>query len=197
MLVEVITTILEGIGLAVQIKSRSKDAEIVEELRSLVAALRESKSPDALSIPEGIWKDPGSLVHPETITLVTGAHYMCEVFDRKAAYDLKLAIDAFGLRHGKRHLSSIVVSDVWYFRDSTVRTTAATLSLGGPTVNALTKDILASGGLLAEGAEWTIAGDGHRYALFGTNPLDTLEAMKVFSRDHLISMIETAWMVRP
>jgi hypothetical protein len=79
---------------------------------------------------------PATLPH---IMIVTGAHLSAEVYDRPLAYRLQSTI----LRALKDdevtepHRKAIVCSDVWYLNQNNLRA-LPTISIGGPSVNALT-----------------------------------------------------------
>ena len=80
-------------------------------------------------------------INPETdelILIVTGAHLRSEVGDRPLAYRLRAhMIDWLDEHIGQGHEGAIVVcSDLWYLNDDRLRR-MATVSIGGPGVNAL------------------------------------------------------------
>lgn len=73
------------------------------------------------------------------ILIVTGAHLRAEIGDRPLAYRLRQAmLDWLGARDlGSEPDHVVVCSDVWYLNQPELRE-RATVSVGGPGVNALT-----------------------------------------------------------
>jgi hypothetical protein len=73
------------------------------------------------------------------LLIVVGAHPRAEATDRAVAYRLRQAFaDALAARHGgEPPLRPLVVTDVWYLNDASLRGCAA-VSVGAPGVNAFT-----------------------------------------------------------
>jgi hypothetical protein len=108
----------------------------------------------------------GSSADPATsVLIVTGAHPAAEVFDRPIAYRLReQVLGRLGSDSPRTEVPPqrvVVCSDLWYLNSEELRE-LPTISVGGPTVNALTAylgDKLPSAyavdGLLLVQAAWT------------------------------------------
>lgn len=74
------------------------------------------------------------------LLIVVGAHPRAEHADRPLAYALRAAFEKALARRaepGSRTLTPLVVTDVWYLNDNSMRH-RPTISIGAPGVNALT-----------------------------------------------------------
>jgi hypothetical protein len=117
------------------------------------------------------------------ILIVTGAHLSAEVYDRPMAYRLRERI-LTALGEADNPARVIVCSDLWYLNRDQLRE-LPTVSLGGPTVNALTAylgDKLPS--VFAVDGQLIVQGDWDRAALaccWGVDAARTAAAVEVFA----------------
>ena len=198
MFFEILSAIIDGLGLAGNIGTRKWRSSISSNLDEMVALLRAQSQYDAESIghwlPKDAWRDWENVLQPSTVILVTGCHYLCEVFDRTTAYVLKTIIDRIARKHYElMPLYSLVVGDVCYWKDDRINCHRNVLSIGGPTVNSLTQDIAQNGQASIDTGKISIVEQGHRCAIYGHDPIDTLEAMKQFSSSKLMNFLQRAW----
>lgn len=137
-------------------------------------------------------------VPSKPVLIVTGAHLAAEVFDRPIAYRLReQVLTALGasdnppaeIPDGWPPDRVVVCSDLWYLNRDQLRE-LPTISVGGPTVNALTAYLadkvpsaFAIDGVLLVQADWTtqipIA------CCWGLHAEGTLRAAEVFTERYL------------
>jgi hypothetical protein len=195
-IVDVISMLLNGVGLlrsASSAKSEAKMVALLEEIRTLLAVPEDSSENSAIDmfLARHLWERWSDVLRRDTIMLVTGCHELPETFDRPIAYAIKFAIDHIGQDRRHQPLHSLVMGDRW-FRENFADWPLA-ISLGGPVINNLTGDIMSRAAVLHRGDRWTIAKVDRRYAVFGNDPKDTLEAMNVFSERELVGYLNAAW----
>jgi len=72
------------------------------------------------------------------VLIVTGAHLRAEAADRPLAYELGHNIDLWWQRQSTLHLpvTPLVISDIWFLNNRELQA-HPTISIGGPSVNAL------------------------------------------------------------
>lgn len=86
--------------------------------------------------------DITQIIGPETIIIVTGSHTVCELLDRPVAEIIRDEIDRQGdISAGQR---GIIVGDLGWFKDAELQSHHV-ISLGGPSINPLTKEITSLG----------------------------------------------------
>jgi len=132
----------------------------------------------------------------ETILIVTGSDVPAEMNDRPLAYALKGEIDRLGA--GTAWRGAVVVSDRWY-ADSRIFHLCATISVGGPGVNAVAAELVDELPMRVERDERTFVqgewdGESKRVSLWGLDRSATAEAVEIFLREgHCADFLNHAW----
>ncbi|MDQ3816426.1 MAG: hypothetical protein M3362_01895 [Acidobacteriota bacterium] len=198
-MLEPLSIILSGLGLmqnAGSSKVQKQMAETLEHIRDILKGQSASKDSLPSFVPEPLWLTWRDAIKSHTITLVTGCHENCEIFDRPTAYSLKFAIDQFGQSYNRMPLHSMVIGDIWFYREPGLSHRQLVLSVGGPSINDVSKEICSRGSVIHSGGKWAIAKDNKRYAIYGDDPVDTLSAMRAFAEHELMPYLNLAWGVR-
>src|ERR1044072_3654639 len=196
---EPLSIILSGLGLmqnASSGKAQKQMAETLEHIRDILKGQSASKDSLLSFVPEPLWLTWRDAIKSHTIILVTGCHEYCEIFDRPTAYSLKFAIDQFGQSYNRMPLHSMVIGDIWFYREVGLSQRPLVLSIGGASINDVSKEICSRGSVIHSDGKWAIAKDNERYAIYGDDPLDTLSAMRAFAEHELMAYLNSAWSVR-
>jgi len=128
----------------------------------------------------------------QQVLIVTGAHLAAEVFDRPIAYRLReRVLKALGA--GAAPDRVVVCSDLWYLNNDQLRS-LATVSIGGPTVNALTAYLggrlpsayTIEGVLMVQG-DWT--GETPLACCWGIDASATAAAVEAFEKKYLSEFV--------
>jgi len=130
------------------------------------------------------------------IFLVTGSDLVAEQKDRPLAYFLKTHVDRYGGQEKSR--CGIVVSDLWYLANDSVKT-YPTISVGGPAVNNLSRQYwhrlpvaLAVDNVFV--IQEDVTGEDLRAAVWGMDFETTREAVQTFyQKGYLRILLEAAW----
>jgi hypothetical protein len=130
------------------------------------------------------------------IFIVTGSNLTAEQKDRPLAYFLKTHIDRYGGEDPTR--CGLVVSDHWYMNTKEVQD-CATISVGGPAVNALSQHFwhrlpmaLAVDNVFVIQADMTF--EDLRASIWGMSHETTREAIQTFHlKGYLRRFLEAAW----
>lgn len=135
------------------------------------------------------------------VLIVTGAHLAAEVHDRPVAYALReRLLDVLGRENGWSNNDSlsegwpsdrvVVCSDLWYLNRDQLRE-LPTISIGGPTVNALTAyfgdklpSAFAVDGVFVVQGDWTT--QPPVACCWGTDAAGTVQAVDTFIDRYLV-----------
>ncbi|MGZ5445756.1 MAG: toll/interleukin-1 receptor domain-containing protein [Thermoanaerobaculia bacterium] len=130
-----------------------------------------------------------------TVVIVTGCHFLPELFDRGIAYELKAAIDDIGRSANRVFLRSIVMGDIWFQRHSDIQGHSNVVSIGSAAANSLTAGIADQGKTMKSAADgrWQIIKQGNRWALFGNRAEDTHDAVIWFTDRILPGFLRELW----
>jgi len=138
-------------------------------------------------------EDWQSDIDSATIVIVTGCHHRPELFDRPLAYQLKQAIDEEGGKVNRAFLRSVVMGDIWFNERSGFADHSNIISIGSPSVNPLTQQIIEQAGNVQADERWRVMRGGNRWALFGNEAEDTRAAVKWFKNHQLAAFLEEVW----
>jgi hypothetical protein len=126
----------------------------------------------------------------DTVLIVTGPWYSCELLDRSCAERLRDRIDHHGdVARGRR---AVIVSDKGFDLDRSFRANPY-IAVGGPVVNSLADEIAK---VLPRQEICTgtfIALEGRKVALWGTSALETEAAVEHFVRQKLDAWLLEIW----
>lgn len=129
-----------------------------------------------------------------TLLIVTGAHLRAEVLDRPIAYRLReRVLEAMG--EDADPASVLVCSDLWYLNQEELRD-LPTISIGGPTVNALAAywgdrlpSVFAVDGVMIVQADFDTVPVA---SCWGVNAQATAAAADRFLAEHLDAFLDAA-----
>ncbi len=145
---------------------------------------------------------PASIDIDTLVLIVVGAHPRAELHDRSAAYRLRqraadwLANRPIEKGHHPLDLQPLVVTDVWYLNDPSLRS-CPTISVGGPGVNALSAflgDKLPSAFVVDDVlmVQLDVGLEELTACCWGVDPDATRAAVDAFSERYLESFMEAA-----
>ena len=185
--------VLEAISILQNLSGGRAQGRMAEDLRTMREIMERQfgvADPAYLLAPQELWSLPYRELPQQAIVFVTGCHLYSEMFDRPIAYGLKLALDR--ARGAHETPSSVVMSDIWLNREPSLGSDRVVLSIGGPRINMITGQIIQKGAVVRRGTRWQIVRDGRRYAIFGDDPADTLQASQQFVRHELTEALSAA-----
>jgi hypothetical protein len=134
-------------------------------------------------------------VDAATIVLITGCHYLPELFDRPCAYELQASIEAIGRDVHRAFLRAITMGDIWFHDHSNIREHPHVISVGSDAFNLITRSIVQGGQVVRTDptGKWQVVRNKNRWALFGHEAEDTYSAVESFTNRDLPAFLESVW----